>query len=553
MRGFRGRRAEAAALVAVLLLALGMRLHRLERLSLWTDEGYAVWFASQPLGDFGRLARRDTCLPLSYLITKPFIAASLTDSAARLPAVLFGVGSIAVVWALGRRVAGRTVGLGAALLLAVHPLHLHYSQEARMYTEYLFFLSASTLLLLRFTSRPGWGTGLLLAASLAASMYVHNAAAVWMAVMVLALAPWRLAVKRPRRLLHLTAVGALALALLWPMLPVLRTNLRNVDCQDWWMPYPSSEVLRNTLHSFLFFWPQGERNQSHLTTATFRAFLVFGHYVWLGVLAAGLALAAARRQTRLLALAAWGVLAVALLILISAQWRSLIGERIMLPLLVPMALVEAYALLAPWREGGNGAGRHSRARLGGDWRTLGRVAAALSGLVLLAFSVIGAATEYTCQRKEDWRTAVEALAANCRPGEVVLTREGDTSSDVSGRLEQRVLAWYLAQQGMGEALRRVPVDYFTSLDFVRGTFEAAPARAKTDPRVQQALLARELAAGRRVWFIKRDWDELTAQPGRPDERPPAFHWGLDHARHRRWIKDFVSLTLFYPDAPAAGR
>ena len=43
-----------------------------------------------------RLRGRDTCLPLSYLVTKPFIHLSGADWSARLQAVVFGVAGVAV-------------------------------------------------------------------------------------------------------------------------------------------------------------------------------------------------------------------------------------------------------------------------------------------------------------------------------------------------------------------------------------------------------------------------------------------------------------------------
>ncbi|MGC8827101.1 MAG: glycosyltransferase family 39 protein, partial [Anaerolineae bacterium] len=52
---------------------------------------------------------------------------------ARLLSVLWGVLAIPVLWAVGRRVGRERAGLWAALLLAISPFHIYYSQEVRMY------------------------------------------------------------------------------------------------------------------------------------------------------------------------------------------------------------------------------------------------------------------------------------------------------------------------------------------------------------------------------------------------------------------------------------
>ncbi|MGC8782587.1 MAG: glycosyltransferase family 39 protein, partial [Anaerolineae bacterium] len=51
----------------------------------------------------------------------------------RLLSVIFGVLAIPAIYAAGRRIFGPRVGLVAAGLLAISPLHIYYSQEIRMY------------------------------------------------------------------------------------------------------------------------------------------------------------------------------------------------------------------------------------------------------------------------------------------------------------------------------------------------------------------------------------------------------------------------------------
>jgi uncharacterized membrane protein len=57
-----------------------------------------------------------------------------SEVAIRMPSVLFGVITIYILYLLGKEIFSRKVGLIAALLLAVNPLHIYYSQEARVYS-----------------------------------------------------------------------------------------------------------------------------------------------------------------------------------------------------------------------------------------------------------------------------------------------------------------------------------------------------------------------------------------------------------------------------------
>ena len=62
----------------------------------------------------------------------------------RLPAVLFGVASIPVLYALGERVTGTREALLACAILSVSYHHIWFSQNARGYTMLAFWTILST-------------------------------------------------------------------------------------------------------------------------------------------------------------------------------------------------------------------------------------------------------------------------------------------------------------------------------------------------------------------------------------------------------------------------
>ncbi len=137
-RGAATKRTSGAGwlIAAVLLAALALRLGRLTWQPLWWDEGYSVYFATEPLGRMLWLTGHDIHPPLYYGLlhfwTLLFGSGSL---ALRLLSVAIGILAVGALAWLARVIypARYRVAWIAALLLAVSPLHLYYSQEVRMY------------------------------------------------------------------------------------------------------------------------------------------------------------------------------------------------------------------------------------------------------------------------------------------------------------------------------------------------------------------------------------------------------------------------------------
>jgi hypothetical protein len=94
-----------------------------------------------------------------------------SEAALRLPALLLGIGSIALLaWVLAAR-GHPLVGLLAAAALAVHPWHMRYSTEARGYASLLFFSILAVHLLDRAMRSGQWRHWLAYAAAQFAYLY----------------------------------------------------------------------------------------------------------------------------------------------------------------------------------------------------------------------------------------------------------------------------------------------------------------------------------------------------------------------------------------------
>lgn len=124
-------------MLLIILVGSGLRLYGLEIQSLWTDE-LVSWSCSRA-NSIGQVIHRviadDAHPPGYHLILYVFIKLfGDSPTVLRLPSALAGIGSILMVFLLGRRVYSATEGLIAAGWVAILPFPLFYSQEARPYS-----------------------------------------------------------------------------------------------------------------------------------------------------------------------------------------------------------------------------------------------------------------------------------------------------------------------------------------------------------------------------------------------------------------------------------
>jgi len=132
--------------LAALLLGAALRFYRLDAQSLWNDEGNTARLVERSVRLIVEGAAGDIHPPGYYLILAVWRSATGdSEFALRGFSALCGVLTIAVAAALGQRAGGWATAVGAAFLVAVHPLAVYYSQEARMYAL-LGLVSALTLL-----------------------------------------------------------------------------------------------------------------------------------------------------------------------------------------------------------------------------------------------------------------------------------------------------------------------------------------------------------------------------------------------------------------------
>lgn len=138
----------------IIILAFILRLINLNQ-SLWWDEAINVvyaqsssfwWFVTKyPLGDFHPPGWFAILWIWGHL-------SSFSEISVRLPSVVFGVLTIYLTYLIGKELFSRKIGVFAALFLCFAPLHIYYSQEARMYSMAAFAISFSMYSLIRLIS-----------------------------------------------------------------------------------------------------------------------------------------------------------------------------------------------------------------------------------------------------------------------------------------------------------------------------------------------------------------------------------------------------------------
>ena len=136
-------------LAGVVLVGLIARLIGLGRQSLWFDEAYSVFVAKLPLDfSFDVLISDGVHPPLYYLLQRVTLPLGEGEAALRLPSMLIGVFAIPLIYLVGHQLANERTALVAALLVALSPFLIWYSQEARMYSP---LMTLSVLIMLTYT------------------------------------------------------------------------------------------------------------------------------------------------------------------------------------------------------------------------------------------------------------------------------------------------------------------------------------------------------------------------------------------------------------------
>jgi len=250
-------RKSSSLVILILLLGFSLRLVRLDAREMWYDEAFAVLYAEKDLGSIAQGtvtsvggASADIHPLLYYFFLHGWLELGPSPFVARFPSVVFGVLSICLVYVLGRELFTTGVGLLASVLTALSPVHIWYSQEARMYSLLCLLSLLSIYFFARAYRDNRWPHWIAFAFCSALSLYAHNLAFLipfTLIVFALATRRWSLV---PRLLAAYVVIAVLFL----PWLVLVPGQFAKVQ-QAYWVAKPGLSELVRTLLVFTFNLP----------------------------------------------------------------------------------------------------------------------------------------------------------------------------------------------------------------------------------------------------------------------------------------------------------
>lgn len=228
-------------LALILLIGFMVRLPGLWAESLWYDETFTANVARLSPADMWTVIQSDVHPPLWYGIEWLTIRAlGDSEAALRLPAMLFGIVSIWLIYHIAARVTrDASAAKIAALLLALMPAFINYSNEARGYA--LLTCSVLAMIYAIYEDKPR-----LFAIAGLATLYTHNIGYTYVAVLF-GLSVYLSQITPNMRRRWYPAHGAVLVgALLW--LPMLLNQSKDVSNGFWMQSIQLGEIVAPVLH-----------------------------------------------------------------------------------------------------------------------------------------------------------------------------------------------------------------------------------------------------------------------------------------------------------------
>jgi len=481
----------------MLALATGLRVFHLGERVVWFDESVAMLIAKADSADAAFMAARDEGhAPLFNLLLHFWTRVAPGENSARWLSVLLGVAAVATVFALGNALAGRTTGLLAALLLALCPLHVWYSQEIRMYALQTLLVCLSFLFMFLALERPKPAWWVLYVVATALSLYAQYTS--FLALVAQNLYVIAAARRHKESLRRWVLAQGIVAMLFMPWLAQLLAHLQEKARGYWIKPLTWDMPVK-------FF---ALLSGSNLTDTG-------AHWPAIGISLLLLAVALViifrdkEARSRALFLTLWFFVPLTLLVLVS------LGQNLFLPRVI-LYIAPAFALLVGW-----GMAREFTPTASGR-------AIAVAGIgTLVAFNLFALQGYYFNDNwwvKSALREASAQVAGKFQPGDIVIH---------SSRFSYRPFQYYLArtdqigagrQTGAGDCITQglvVETENFPKLFGVIG----------------DSRLPNDTAPFRRVWLVLY-----------PDFQQPGLHervldWMNKHHALRRVVYDSRTLDV----------
>ncbi len=255
---------EYGALAASMALFTIIAVVNAPRASMWFDEGFSAYMIRFSFAEIFDLTAHDIHPPLYYWLLKLWsMVAGSDDMGLRSFGIVCGIASIIGVFLLVRRLFGRQAALVSVLLVALSPLLIRYSDEARMYSLATAIVVWAVYALIRALSDGSaarWKWWLLHGILVALGMWTHYfTALVWVAIWVwhLIIVVWhkpglKQLVQRLFTREWLVTYG-IAVALFLPWLFIMFGQLDKVQSNGFWIHNVGIQTPINYITNLLYY------------------------------------------------------------------------------------------------------------------------------------------------------------------------------------------------------------------------------------------------------------------------------------------------------------
>jgi 4-amino-4-deoxy-L-arabinose transferase-like glycosyltransferase len=372
-------RATLVGISLVVVIGAVLRFHNLGGESLFVDEAGSWAQAKDGLIDLIKRTANDNYPPLHNLVLFAVIKVfGDSEWTLRLPSALFGIANIGLLYWLATMTVGRAAGLIGAVLLAVAPFHLYYSQEGRMYALLALAATLYAATCFHYLRGPSFSRGAWMALAGLLLVYSHPYGTLdWIAI-ALAFAMFVLpSASLPRRALLIWKLSNVVIATgfaPWALILAYRAGV--IASKGFWIPPLTVGSIREELEA------------------------VMGGWLFTGVILVGVALGIVGRLRReVLVLYVWILAPIAIGIVASILSTPVFLDRYLIGSLPPLFLLAAFG----WT-------KHAK-----DWRGVVSLAAvfAIAGLVLSRY-------QDPYYVKDDLRSVASFLDGREQAGDCVL-------------------------------------------------------------------------------------------------------------------------------------
>lgn len=244
-----------------LVLFAWLALWNISGASIWFDEAFSAYIIQYNFLDIARYTATDVHPPLFYWLLKIWtFFFGQTEIGLRSMSVFFGAVAAVFGYLLTRRLFGRKAALVGIFILALSPLFIRYSQEARMYTLAAAIVLSATYVLMRALESKGRKLWVIYGVLVSLGMWTHYFTALaWIAHWIWRYVTIRRTGVRAKELRlkffdknWLTAY-IVAVGLFLPWLPAMAIQLIIVQATGFWIIPVGVDTVTGYFGTLVFF------------------------------------------------------------------------------------------------------------------------------------------------------------------------------------------------------------------------------------------------------------------------------------------------------------